>query len=456
MEKKMRTAEKKARKRNIILTVTAVIILAALLSAFYIVFIYIGDGSYHDVDPNSDEAAAVYYCKGTAMLTEKKHRTFMPDESALTAELLRALWVHDENPELKNRNRASEEEFEKAVNWAEEEGIINSGEYGKDGILKRRDLAAVMFGYEQKFTGAALRYDTEGLSEFSDREDEGYAGYEDSLAWATQNGIIEGTEEGKLLPGSPATRLQLAQALYVYFKLSLKTPGIDISVYQKGLSADGMAAADTGFVYVRLYREQGGKEVNGVENADSCFEDYYESAKEKGLRVGGYWFMYATGVDEAVQEANDCIKLLQGRQWDLPVALDIEEASISYMESVGVTPTEALVSAMVSAFCERLTEAGYEVIIYSNANMCFYAGGQGYISEECLEPYGTWVAQWISNGPLSKADIIKVRSGVTPAPQGNSNLYKNAVFWQIGSTDGATYGLEPGRLVDVNIELERE
>ena len=45
----------------------------------------------------------------------------------------------------------------------------------------------------------------------------------------------------------------------------------------------------------------------------------YNKAKAAGMKVGVYWFSYATAADEAYLEADACLHCLGGRQLDMPI-----------------------------------------------------------------------------------------------------------------------------------------
>lgn len=65
-----------------------------------------------------------------------------------------------------------------------------------------------------------------------------------------------------------------------------------------------------------------GKDPN---QEDNKFNEYYRQAKAAGLNVGAYWYSYATSVDAAKAEVRNCMKTIRGKEFDLPVFLDVEE-----------------------------------------------------------------------------------------------------------------------------------
>ncbi len=129
--------------------------------------------------------------------------------------------------------------------------------------------------------------------------------------------------------------------------------GIDVSVHNgnidwKKVKADGIDFAILRAGYGRLATQKDGK-----------FEDNYAGAKAAGIPVGAYWYSYATTVDEATVEAEVCVSILKGKQFEFPIFFDQEEKKT-------LDTGKANCSAMVRAFCDVLEKAGYWVGLYTN------------------------------------------------------------------------------------------
>ena len=60
----------------------------------------------------------------------------------------------------------------------------------------------------------------------------------------------------------------------------------------------------------------------GALQADTSFETNLGGARENGLKVGCYFFSQAVSVEEAQEEADFVLTLLDGREMDLPVVFD--------------------------------------------------------------------------------------------------------------------------------------
>ena len=95
--------------------------------------------------------------------------------------------------------------------------------------------------------------------------------------------------------------------------------GIDVSVHNGTI--DWQKVKDTGIDFAILRAGYGRFESQ----KDTKFEDNYAGAKAVGLSIGAYWYSYATTPDEAKQEAEVCISILNGKQFEYPIFFDLEE-----------------------------------------------------------------------------------------------------------------------------------
>lgn len=114
------------------------------------------------------------------------------------------------------------------------------------------------------------------------------------------------------------------------------------------------------------------------------FEENYAGAKGAGLKVGVYWYSYATTVDEAKQEARACLKRIEGKQFEFPVYFDVEE------QKQAALGKETL-SAIVRTFCTDMENAGYFVGVYSST-----AWATQYYDNTVTDRYALWIADWRS------------------------------------------------------------
>lgn len=137
--------------------------------------------------------------------------------------------------------------------------------------------------------------------------------------------------------------------------------GIDISEHNKEIDFSKVKADGIDFVYLRLgwrgYTE-------GGLNQDKMFETYYRQAKEAGLKIGVYFFSQAINVKEARDEADFVLKRISGKELDLPIAYDYEDAGEDDGRIKDLDIKEITDNAI--SFLERIRNKGYDAILYTN------------------------------------------------------------------------------------------
>lgn len=161
--------------------------------------------------------------------------------------------------------------------------------------------------------------------------------------------------------------------------------GIDVSHHQGDIDWAAVKNAGYDFVILRIgYRGYG---QEGTLNADTKFDEYYTGAKDAGLLVGAYFFAQAVNEEEAVEEADFVISILNSRQMDLPVVYDPESILDDEARTDDISGEQF--TANTAAFCQRISEAGYEPMIY--ANMVWEAF---MLDLEELGEYDIWYADY--------------------------------------------------------------
>lgn len=152
--------------------------------------------------------------------------------------------------------------------------------------------------------------------------------------------------------------------------------GIDVSQYQ---GAVDWLAVKAGGVDFAILRTGYGNELPEIQT-DNTFSPNYAAASANGIKLGAYHVSYATTPEVAVQEAQMCLSILQGRHLDYPVFIDIEHSSQSSL-------TKEQITAVASAFCSAIVNAGYKAGVYSTTT--FFNGN---LSGSSLDAYDKWVA----------------------------------------------------------------
>lgn len=121
-----------------------------------------------------------------------------------------------------------------------------------------------------------------------------------------------------------------------------------------------------------------GKDPN---QEDNKFNEYYRQAKAAGLNVGAYWYSYATSVDAAKAEVRNCMKTIQGKEFDLPVFLDVEE----YRQAI--LPKRTLTD-IIKTFCNGMRDNGFDSGLYSAKSMLMDSA----YPDELSNKYLIWLA----------------------------------------------------------------
>lgn len=149
---------------------------------------------------------------------------FEPGANTTRAMLATILWrlAGEEKPTLAMSPFADVSDqnawYYNAALWAYEKGIIkglNDTTFGATKALSRQELVTMLYRYSQLYNSsltAAGTMDTSHFADWSTVPDWASEGFQ----WGIQNGVISGTSDSMLSPGSNATRSQLASILMRY------------------------------------------------------------------------------------------------------------------------------------------------------------------------------------------------------------------------------------------------
>ena len=132
----------------------------------------------------------------------------------------------------------------------------------------------------------------------------------------------------------------------------------------------------------------------GRTGVDKYFEINMEGAHDAGVKIGVYFYSYATDWDSAVIEANHCIELIEGYKdiIALPVFYDVEEErNVPRMTDICM------------AFINTLNYYGYNVGVYTSGS--WYSAYFKNIDVDFI-----WLAYWGSDDgvPHTKPDYCDI------------------------------------------------
>ena len=150
---------------------------------------------------------------------------------------------------------------------------------------------------------------------------------------------------------------------------------LDVSTWQGDIDFKKVKSA--GYNYV-IMRAGFGRETY---QKDNCFEQNYKKAKEAGLKVGAYWYAYATSKSEAIKEAETCLYCIGNKTFDLPIYYDVEESSMAMLSKTELTD-------LIDAFCNKIESSGHQAGVYASDGMYWNID-----KDKLKKNYSTWLAR---------------------------------------------------------------
>ena len=163
--------------------------------------------------------------------------------------------------------------------------------------------------------------------------------------------------------------------------------GVDVSYYQENV--DWEAAVQDGVEFAIVRAGFRGYE-SGVVQEDVRFEENMRGAQDAGLPVGVYFFSQATTPEEAEEEAEFVLDLLDGRELQYPVVFDWETIGRGKPARTDLMTGEEITDC-AQAFCARIRKGGYEPMVYFNPEL-------GYLGYDLSRLKGIpfWLARYES------------------------------------------------------------
>ncbi|MCM1126009.1 MAG: glycoside hydrolase family 25 protein [Lachnospiraceae bacterium] len=160
--------------------------------------------------------------------------------------------------------------------------------------------------------------------------------------------------------------------------------GIDVSRHQEEINWKKVAQDGVSYAFIRGgYR--GYSEGKILE--DDYFQDNIEGALDNGIEVGVYFYTQAVSEEEAVEEAEFLLDLLEPYDVTYPVVLDLEDPENASARTADMTKEEHTKAAI--AFLETVKDAGYTPMIYGNLKTFMLM-----LDLEQMEGYDKWFAYY--------------------------------------------------------------
>lgn len=163
--------------------------------------------------------------------------------------------------------------------------------------------------------------------------------------------------------------------------------GIDVSNHQGDIDWESVKNSGVEFVFIRIGFGHN-REAKIME--DEKFRQNLEGARNVGLKVGLYFYSYATEIWEAEEQANWIVKTLNGEKIDLPIVFDYETWKSFPTYNINIVD----LNKVAKRFLDILHDNGYEGMNYSSK---YYLNTIWNISE-----YPTWLAHYVSKTNYDK------------------------------------------------------
>ncbi len=153
--------------------------------------------------------------------------------------------------------------------------------------------------------------------------------------------------------------------------------GIDVSQYQGEINWQAVKAQ--GWQYAILRAVSSDRQGLYV---DRFFEQNYQKAKAAGLKLGVYYYTYAQTQQQAIDELNLLLSVLEGKQLEYPVFVDMEDPSIAALGRRAATQLAAFALAVLD---QKKWYSG----LYTYSNFA-----QRYLDLSQLQGYPLFIADY--------------------------------------------------------------
>lgn len=173
-----------------------------------------------------------------------------------------------------------------------------------------------------------------------------------------------------------------------------------IDVYTGQGIIDWKKVSNSGINFAMVKATQGRGETNATKNlrtfTDSKFARNMTEASKVGIRLGVYHYMTARSIAEVREEADYFIKIINPfkSKIDLWTAVDVE--SEIYLSDIG----KENMTKITKTFIDRIGEAGYKPMLYTNPNFIKYRFTTNAFSDTDI-----WLAHYNVAKPMSVPNL---------------------------------------------------
>lgn len=173
-------------------------------------------------------------------------------------------------------------------------------------------------------------------------------------------------------------------------KIEIK--GIDVSKYQGSIDWQKVKESGIKFAMLRLCSSN-----NSGLYIDTTFEKNYTDAKSVGISVGAYIYTYATTEKEQNKELEFALNGLNGKVLDYPLALDVEDSSLTKIGKTSLTN-------LIKRGLDIIDQKGYTPMLYT------YTNYTTNLDMDILSSYDLWIADYRGYNGYGKCDMWQYSS----------------------------------------------
>ena len=201
--------------------------------------------------------------------------------------------------------------------------------------------------------------------------------------------------------------------------------GIDVSEFQGSINWDKVKADGVEFAILKL----GNIYDYDANYKDSKFETNYKNARAQGIKIGAYIYNYCNTVDTLKEGLKWAIEKLDGKKFDMPIYLDMEDKDIQ-------GETVETLTNICNEFANYVKNKGYKAGVYANVNWL----KNELNPNEFDKDISVWAAQYYKECQYTgKYDIWQyTSSGKVDGVSGNCDmnyLYNENIIEESTTTD---------------------
>jgi len=161
---------------------------------------------------------------------------------------------------------------------------------------------------------------------------------------------------------------------------------MDVSRWQGRIDWDAVkASGEVDGVMLRVLGSKGGKPY-----VDQTFERNYAACAARGIPVGGYYYTCAVTSRQTEAELNALRAALRGKTFQLPLAIDVEDARLRSLSLAALAQRVAQAAAQLEAW-------NLYAMVYTYTNFADTA-----LAMDALTAYDLWLADYRGKRPTRK------------------------------------------------------